>query len=849
MEKYSVDEYFETTTPEKYRFLDYYKDRKNRDDFTNNFRLEARRLHKCLNYLVENGSNQRKQKAQHLLDVFEASSMEDPVKSREGEHTSTTTRWGPPAVLRRGNTHTTMAGACVPPDLTAFIRSRCGLLCQQFSYLKAPLLSAFPNHRNKNVDIDRFWNEVERESLDIDHAKEKSQLKLDQVKIARAMTKGTEEGVENIMKNVNKELDESVTDNDSKPYSLRKRPRVEYNENRISKRQEQEDEYTSPTLISPKLHSLPMDNPSMGNPFIEEGVQDYPIIINDIPDELSFEDEDSIDDLKIREINVSRLFRQYQNQSIKIAKTGGLFVESNVHEILSLSSILLLNPGSHSKTMIDIFSTSLLDDIYQQANPPQQIELNTELTNDQMLNENLGSMFLECLKKLPTTKIKNEPSETTLITNYLDHIMREMLHDPDKHFVEWPNAEINESKARKPQGRRSKQPDFTASIIHQLQLNSIIFVGEVSPPSEKNNVYKNCNDLIRVGVFMKDCLDSSIELGAEIKILGFQCVDYTVEFYMMDLVQGMYIMIHIGKVTIPASLREVSNFIDDLEILLKIRKVFQESFNIFFDKLCNPSSSSTKMKFKRDTLATPMFKKLVNKTHNCHRSCPFCLLKKKHNQNIHEVVTLSEAEITDSDEDSVKIARAMTKGTEEGVENIMKNVNKELDESVTDNDSKPYSLRKRPRVEYNENRISKRQEQEDEYTSPTLISPKLHSLPMDNPSMGNPFIEEGVQDYPIIINDIPDELSFEDEDSIDDLKIREINVSRLFRQYQNQSIKIAKTGGLFVESNVHEILSLSSILLLNPGSHSKTMIDIFSTSLLDDIYQQANPPQQIELNT
>ncbi|CAG8502656.1 15447_t:CDS:1 [Funneliformis mosseae] len=188
-----------------------------------------------------------------------------------------------------------------------------------------------------------------------------------------------------------------------------------------------------------------MDNPSMGNPFIEEGVQDYPIIINDIPDELSFEDEDSIDDLKIREINVSRLFRQYQNQSIKIAKTGGLFVESNVHEILSLSSILLLNPGSHSKTMIDIFSTSLLDDIYQQANPPQQIELNTEcesklrkvikkaikesrsratefllreLTNDQMLNENLGSMFLECLKKLPTTKIKNEPSETTLITNY-----------------------------------------------------------------------------------------------------------------------------------------------------------------------------------------------------------------------------------------------------------------------------------------------------------------------------------------------------------------------------------------------------------------------------------------------
>ncbi len=79
------------------------------------------------------------------------------------------------------------------------------------------------------MDIDKFWNEVEGESLDIEHAKEKKQLQLDQVnnfyllylillndmandcselqvKIARAMTKGTEEGVENIMKNVNKKL-------------------------------------------------------------------------------------------------------------------------------------------------------------------------------------------------------------------------------------------------------------------------------------------------------------------------------------------------------------------------------------------------------------------------------------------------------------------------------------------------------------------------------------------------------------------------------------------------------------------------------------------------------------------
>ncbi|UZO10449.1 uncharacterized protein OCT59_002031 [Rhizophagus irregularis] len=201
----------------------------------------------------------------------------------------------------------------------------------------------------------------------------------------------------------------------------------------------------------------------------------------------------------------------------------------------------------------------------------------TELANDQTLDENLGFVILECLKSLPTAKIKNEPSETTLITNYLDHVMKGMLHDPNKYIVEWPNTGLDESKARK--SGRSKQPDFVVSVIHQLQTSGVIFVGEVSPPSEKNNVYKNCNDLIRIGVFMKDCLDSAIDLGADIKTLGFQCVDYTVDFYMMDIVQGTYIMIHIGQISVPASVKEMLHFVDEIEILLKIREIFCKSFD------------------------------------------------------------------------------------------------------------------------------------------------------------------------------------------------------------------------------------------------------------------------------
>ena len=59
---------------------------------------------------------------------------------------------------------------------------------------------------------------------------------------------------------------------------------------------------------------------------------------------------DPADDHKIEETNVSHLFRKYQNNSINITKTEGLFIESNVHEMLSLSSSLKLQRSSDHHT-------------------------------------------------------------------------------------------------------------------------------------------------------------------------------------------------------------------------------------------------------------------------------------------------------------------------------------------------------------------------------------------------------------------------------------------------------------------------------------------------------------------
>ena len=76
-------------------------------------------------------------------------------------------------------------------------------------------------------------------------------------------------------------------------------------------------------------------------------------------------------------------------------------------------------------------------------------------------------------------------------------------------------------KARRESQRGDSQPDFVVSTIDQLQKSGVLFVGEVSPPSEIKDVYKNCDDLIRIGIFMKDCLDSDID---KMTILSFQCI-------------------------------------------------------------------------------------------------------------------------------------------------------------------------------------------------------------------------------------------------------------------------------------------------------------------------------------
>ncbi|PKY13297.1 hypothetical protein RhiirB3_518679 [Rhizophagus irregularis] len=402
---------------------------------------------------------------------------------------------------------------------------------------------------------------------------------------------------------------------------------------------ESDDGYKTPTPISQY---------SSGDSFTEN----EKIIITNIPSNLlqlgSLES-----DLCINNVNISAKFRAYINEAISHANTDGLYVESNTHEILSLSSILVLIPNSYSTKMVEIFGLQVLASIHHEYTPTLSISLDTEieciyrnviktclkvsrsnaidllctnLANRNELRNNFGFLMLDLIRTLPIDKIRNEPSELTLITNYLDRIMKDAFHNPDKYIAQWPNTALTESRIRKLDGSRTKQPDFVVTMKYQSQTTNIIYVGEVSGPSEKNSVYKNCLDLIRIGVFMKDCIDSAISRGAEIKILGFQCIAYKVDFYILDLIsEGLYTMNHIAQISIPETIKDLFIFIEELHVLLNIRNILLESYDIFIDKLENPGSAQLELKssFKKNTLDTPEFNRLVSKTRCVKRECPF----------------------------------------------------------------------------------------------------------------------------------------------------------------------------------------------------------------------------------
>ncbi|KAG1045273.1 hypothetical protein G6F43_011302 [Rhizopus delemar] len=83
--------------------------------------------------------------------------------------------------------------------------------------------------------------------------------------------------------------------------------------------------------------------------------------------------------------NVYKLFDIYQAEATKLSNVGLMKIETHLHEILSLTNILMLAPNQHSELLLDDFSEDILNQLYHSLfNHMMNNKKETSTTNDKV---------------------------------------------------------------------------------------------------------------------------------------------------------------------------------------------------------------------------------------------------------------------------------------------------------------------------------------------------------------------------------------------------------------------------------------------------------------------------------
>ncbi|KAI9002032.1 hypothetical protein BC832DRAFT_562037, partial [Gaertneriomyces semiglobifer] len=229
-------------------------------------------------------------------------------------------------------------------------------------------------------------------------------------------------------------------------------------------------------------------------------------------------------------IDVAKQFYLYQRQSLARARNEKLTLECNAHEILSLSYILLIKPGQHSKGLLSCMTADEVEAIMRIS----KVTIN-----------------------LPEYELDDETELMPhLIVSYISLIINEILSGDERIRPVWANT--TSCVSAKEAIKRGRRPDFKLVRVHQGREDAESGFGELDDTCMLNL------DLIRIGRFGKQCVDSLTTAGVINPVVPlFQAVGQNVCLYgIFLLADGIYVMAEIGKVVIPLCAKEFLRFVD-----------------------------------------------------------------------------------------------------------------------------------------------------------------------------------------------------------------------------------------------------------------------------------------------
>ncbi|KAG1135807.1 hypothetical protein G6F37_012621 [Rhizopus arrhizus] len=231
--------------------------------------------------------------------------------------------------------------------------------------------------------------------------------------------------------------------------------------------------------------------------------------------------------------DLSKSFNRFQLKSCQEARSSGLFINANIHEILSLYHTVLLRKDQHNQAMANVIGLDNIQEFHTEllnkyVNQDIKIEKNLfiELINifrginekfdrkalkvklhklyeaADPLDSKIIDILINLINKLPgNILIDEEVKEFELITNYLDTVVSPIFHDPQKKLMyRWLN------KATESSGDR--YPDGGSCIISQRQISCSTGFCEVKAGYMKNNTVSTHLDLLRLCIFGKDTIDN-----------------------------------------------------------------------------------------------------------------------------------------------------------------------------------------------------------------------------------------------------------------------------------------------------------------------------------------------------
>lgn len=355
------------------------------------------------------------------------------------------------------------------------------------------------------------------------------------------------------------------------------------------------------------------------------------------PSCLSFVLPSADDRLVIDRFDVSAAFYNFQ-RSILTHKWK-LSLEDHIHCAMASTSILLLAPNRYPADLLPFFdeqqinstigyielkyglkkptmdvdlvtkAVKILQDVISRTISRETAEINLLTLEAGEKEHKFFKAIAALVKKLPRVSIQEEVKELELCSRFVDPFLCELFDDPDDGtFFRWTNELTVESK--KNQSLLNWRPDIAITRLQGVRWRYNLGFGEAKPAQPDSNHFAICKDLLRVGVFCKNSIDSQNMDG----VMGLQIVGRTITFYVMVLpATGIYGMYELGAIQLPSSVADIPKLLMDMATVSYILDVF--------GRVCVPAVTPITTKQTSATISDEILTQIFSSTQSRKRSC------------------------------------------------------------------------------------------------------------------------------------------------------------------------------------------------------------------------------------